>query len=57
MISVVDSDKHLGSYISTNIADRHIIDNIYDLYQQGNRDHISDFRVCYSSTLDGLHRA
>ena len=32
MIPVIDSDKHLGNYISTNIADRHIIDNIYDLY-------------------------
>ena len=28
VISVVDSDKHLGNYISTNLADRNIIDNI-----------------------------
>ena len=28
MIPVVDFDKHLENYISTNIADRHIIDNI-----------------------------
>ena len=55
MIPVVDSDKHLGNYISTNIPDRHIIDIIYDLYQQRNRV-ISDFRVCDSSTLDSLHR-
>ena len=34
MIPVVDSDKHLGNYISTNISDRHTIDNIYDLYQR-----------------------
>ena len=54
MIPVVDSDKHLENYISTNIADRHIIDNIYDLYQRSNRV-ISDFRVCDSSTLDSLH--
>ena len=32
MISVVDFAKHLGNYIATNIADRHIIDNTYDLY-------------------------
>ena len=32
LLNVGDSDKHLGNYISTNIADRHIIDNIYDLY-------------------------
>ena len=55
MIPVVDSDKHLGNYISTNIADGHIIENMYDLYQRSNRI-ISDFRVCDSSTLDSLHR-
>ena len=55
MIPVVDSDKYLGNCISTKIADRHIIDNIYDLYQQSNRV-ISDFRVCDSSTLDSLQR-
>ena len=55
MIPVVDFDKHLGNYIPTNIADRHIIDNIYDLYQRSNRV-ISDFRVCDSRTLDSLHR-
>ena len=27
VIPVVDSDKHLGNYISTNITDRNIIDN------------------------------
>ena len=54
-IPVVDSDKHLGNYISTNIADRHIIANMYDLYQRSNRV-ISDFRVCDSNTLDSLHR-
>ena len=55
MIPVVDFDKHLGNYISINIADRHIIDNIYDLYQRSNRV-ISDFRVCDSSTLESVHR-
>ena len=54
-IPVVDSDKPLGNYISTDYADRHIIDNICDLYKRSNRV-ISDFRVCDSSTLDSLHR-
>ena len=55
MIPVVDSDKHLGNYISTNITDRNIIDNICDLYQRSNSV-ISDFRVCDSNALDSLHR-
>ena len=54
-IPSVGSDKHLGNYISTNIADRNIVDNVYDLYQRSNWV-ISDFRVCDSSTLDSLHR-
>ena len=55
MITVVDSDKHLRNYISTNITDRNIIDNICDLYQRSNRV-ISDFRVCHSNALDSPHR-
>ena len=55
VIPVVDSDKHLGNYISTNITDRNIIDNICDLYQRSNRV-ISDFRVCDSNALDSLYR-
>ena len=55
MMSVVDSDKHLGNYIFTNIAGKHIIDNIYDLYQRSNWV-ISNFRMCSSSTPDSLHR-
>ena len=55
VIPRVSSDKHLGNYISTNIADRNIVDNVYDLYQRSNWV-ISDFRVCDSSTLDSLHR-
>ena len=46
VILVVDSDKHLGNWISTLITDRNIIDNICDLYQRSNRV-ISDFRVCH----------
>ena len=55
VISVADLDKHLGNYISTNITDRNIIDNMCDLYQRRNRV-ISDFRVCDSCALDSLHR-
>ena len=43
-ISVVDSDKHLGNFISTNIADRKITENVCDLYK-GSNWIISDFRV------------
>ena len=32
VIPSVGSDKHLGNYISTDIADRNIVDNVYDLY-------------------------
>ena len=55
VIPVVDSDKHLGNYISTNITDRNIMDNICDLYQRSNRV-IRDFRVCDNNALDSLHR-
>ena len=55
VIPSVGSDKHLRNYISTDIADRNIADNVYDLYQRSNWV-ISDFRVCDSSTLDSLHR-
>ena len=30
VIPSVGSDKHLGSYISTDIADRNIVDSVYD---------------------------
>ena len=48
VIPSVCSDKHLGNYISTDIADRNIVDNVCDLYQRSNWV-ISDFRVCDSS--------
>ena len=54
-ISVVDSDKHLGNFISANIVDRNITENVCNLYKRSNWV-ISDFRVCDSSTLDNLHR-
>ena len=55
-IPVVDSDTHLGHFISTTIANRNITENICDLhvYKRSNWN-ISDFRVCDSSTLDSLH--
>ena len=37
VIPVVDSDKHLGNYISINITDRNIIGIICDLYQRSDR--------------------
>ena len=29
-------NSHLGNYMSTDIADRNIIDSVYDLYQRSN---------------------
>ena len=55
VIPSVGSDKHLGNYISTDLADRNIVDSVYDLYQRSNWV-ISNFRVCDSSTFDSLHR-
>ena len=54
-VSVVHKDKHLGNYISDSIDDRHILNNICDLYQRNNL-LISQFRSCDSETLDGLHK-
>ena len=54
-ISIVEHEKHLGNYVSTNISDRNIIANVCDLYQRSNL-LISDFRVCDSQTLDCLHK-
>ena len=52
-ISVVEHDKHLGKFLSTDIYDRNIITNVCDLYQRSNL-LISDFRVCDCITLDSL---
>ena len=54
-VSVVHKDKHLGNYISDSIHDRHILNNICDLYQRSNF-LISQFRSCDSETLDRLHK-
>ena len=54
-VSVVHKDKHLGNYISDSIHDRHILNNVCDLYQRSNLI-ISEFRSCDSETLDRLHK-
>ena len=54
-VSVVHTDKHLGNYISDSIHDRHILNNVCDLYQRSNLI-ISQFRSCDSETLDRLHK-
>ena len=55
MIPIVESDKHLGNYISTNSHDRNIIGSVSDLYHRSNCVS-SDFRACDNNTLDNLHR-
>ena len=54
-ISIVDNYKHLGNYISTNITDRNIIENVCDFYQRSNWV-LSDFGICDSISLDALHK-
>ena len=53
-VTVVNKDKHLGNYISTNIYDRNIISNVCDFYQRSNSV-ISDFGIYDSETLDKIH--
>ena len=55
IIPVVQQDKHLGNFISSDIYDRNIYANVCDFYQ---RSHgvVNDFRSCDSYTLDCLHR-
>ena len=54
-VSIVEHEKPLGNYVSTNISDRNIFANVCDLYQRNNL-LLSDFRVCDSQTLDCLHK-
>ena len=54
-VKVVQSDVHLGSYISTNITDINIVGHVCDLYQRSNSV-ISDFNVCDSVLLYSLHQ-
>ena len=53
-IPVVDSNKHLGNFISTNFADRNITENVCDLYKRSNWI-ISDFRVCETQSRSNAH--
>ena len=54
-VEVVQSDVHLGNYISTNITDRNIVGHVCDLHQRSNSV-ISDFNVCDSVSLHNLHQ-
>ena len=54
-VSIVEHEKHLENYVSTDIADRNIIADVCDLYQRSSL-LISDFRVCDSITLDSVHK-
>ena len=54
-IPVVDSNKHLGNLISTDIACRNITESVCGLNMRNNWV-ISDFSLCDCSTLDSLHR-
>ena len=53
-VSIVEHEKHLGNYVSTNISDRNSIANVCDLYQRSNL--LLHLRVCDSQTLDCLHK-
>ena len=53
-ITIVNSDKHLGNFISSDIQDRNVISSVCDLYQRSNSI-ISDFSSCNSVSLDSLH--
>ena len=54
-VLIVERKKHIGNYLSTDIADRNIIADVCDLYQRSNL-LISDFRVFDGITLDSLHK-
>ena len=54
LVTVVNKDKHLGNYISTDIYDRNIISNVCVFYQRSNSV-ISDFSICDGKTLDKIH--
>ena len=53
-ITIVNSDKHLGNFISSDIQDRSAISSVCDLYQISNSI-ISDFSSWNSGSLDNLH--
>ena len=53
-ITIVNSDKHLGNYISSDINDRNIMNNVCDFYQRSNSV-LANFSGCDSESLDSLH--
>ena len=53
-ITIVNSDKHLGNFISSDIQDRNVISSVCDLYQRSSNS-VSDFSSCNSVSLDSLH--
>ena len=53
-ITIVNCDKHLGNFISSDIQDRNVISSVCDLYQRSNSS-IPDFSSCNSLSIDSLH--
>ena len=53
-ITIVNSDKHLGNFSSSDIQYRNVISSVCDLYQRSNSI-IYDFSSCNSVSLDSLH--
>ena len=53
-ITILNSNKHLGNFISSDIQDRNVISSVCNLYQRSNSI-ISDFSSCNSISLDSLH--
>ena len=56
VINILQAFYVCCSNISDSIHDRHILNNVCDLYQKSNLI-ISQFRSCDSETLDRLHKA
>ena len=54
IISIVTNDVHLGNYVSADIYDRNIMNNVCDFYQRSNSI-MNDLNLCDSETLDNIH--
>ena len=55
-VSIVEHEKHLGNYVSTDIAHRNIIADYVIFINAVRNLLISNFRVCDSIPLDSLHK-
>ena len=53
-ITIINSDKYSGNFISSDIQDRNVISSVCNFYQRRNRI-ISDFSSCNSESLDSLY--